>query len=300
MAIALVALLLAAQPAGAYAATPDDPYESMNRGFYAVHRALDAVIFGPAARAYKAVLPAQLRKGFHNMITNLKEPGIAANDLLQAHPARSGKTVVRFVVNSTVGLAGLFDFANPMGFPHHDNGFGTTAGRYNVQPGPYLFIPLVGPTNFRDFLGYIADAVTDPLAFQPFHDGQVIYARAIVDGLDQRAQADDQLRAIDDMSTDPYASLRSLFEQNRAGQIHDAVTGVTGSSEPDLDNFDDPGAAPPPAAAPAAEEKPVAFLAPDAAMDRMVEDMLARPLAPMTPKMLSALALPAVESPPAG
>ena len=151
-AIVLIALLLAAQPAGAYAATPDDPFESMNRGFYGFHRVLDAAIFGPAARAYKAVLPAQLRKGLRNMISNLKEPGIAANDLLQAHPDRTVKTVARFAINSTIGFAGLFDFAHDMGMPHHDNGFGATAGRYNIQPGPYLFIPLVGPTNIRDLL----------------------------------------------------------------------------------------------------------------------------------------------------
>src|SRR5271170_553207 len=166
-AIVVVALLLAAQPAGAYAATPDDPFESFNRGMYAVHRALDAVIFGPAARAYKHILPEQLRKGFRNVVTNLKEPMIAANDLLQAHPTRMVHTVARFTINSTIGVAGIFDFAHNMGFPHHDNGFGATAGRYNVQPGPYLFIPLVGPTNFRDFLGYIADTVTNPLAFEP-------------------------------------------------------------------------------------------------------------------------------------
>ncbi len=282
-AIALVATLLVLQPLGAYAATPDDPLESMNRGFYAVHRVLDDAIFGPAARAFKAILPAELRKGFRNMISNLKEPAIAANDLLQAHPTRTAKTVGRFVVNSTIGLAGVFDFAYDMGLPHHDNGFGTTAGRYNIQPGPYLFIPLIGPTNFRDLLGYIADAVTDPLAFQPFHDGQVIYARAIVDGLDQRAQADDQLRAIDNMSTDPYASLRSLFEQNREGQIADAIAGREGSAELQLQDFDDPGAAPAkpsPAAKP--EGKPVAAMAPGGAVDRAVEALLDRPLAPMT------------------
>jgi phospholipid-binding lipoprotein MlaA len=297
--IALVALLLAAQPAGAYAATPDDPFETMNRGLYAVHRALDSVIFGPAARAYKHVLPAQLRKGFRNVINNLKEPGIAANDLLQAHPTRTVKTVTRFVVNSTIGVAGVFDFAYDMGFPHHDNGFGATAGRYNVQPGPYLFIPLIGPTNFRDLLGYIADAVTDPLAFQPFHDGQVIYARAIVDGLDQRAQADDQLKAIDDMSTDSYASLRSLFEQNRAAQIHDAMTGISGSSQPQLDDFDDPGASPAGPVSPPPPGTPAPAPSPSAAIDSMVDAMLERPLAPMRPE-LSSGALVAVESPRAG
>jgi phospholipid-binding lipoprotein MlaA len=288
-AIALVALLLAAQPAGAYAATSDDPFEHVNRGMYAFHRGLDSVIFGPAARAYKAVLPAALRKGIRNVITNLKEPMIAANDLLQAHPTRTAHTVARFTINSTIGILGVFDFANNLGFPHHNNGFGATAGRYGVQPGPYLFIPLIGPTNFRDLLGYVADAVTNPLGFEPLKDGQVIYGRAIVDGIDQRAEADDQLKAIDDMSTDPYASLRSLFEQNRAAEISEAVTGKPGSAEPPLDDFNDPGAAPP-AAAPISPPppgtpapKPAAALAPGGALDRMVEALLDKPLAPMAP-----------------
>ena len=281
-AIALVALIIAVQPAGAWAATPDDPYEGMNRAFYAIHRALDSAIFGPAARAYKAVLPAQLRKGFRNVITNLKEPSIAANDLLQAHPDRTARTVARFVVNSTIGIAGLFDFAHDMGFVHHDNGFGATAGRYGVQPGPYLFIPFVGPTNIRDLLGQIADTATDPLGWRPFNDGQVIYARAILDGLDQRAEADAQLTAIDNMSTDPYASLRSLFEQNRAAQIQDARTGVTGSAEPSFDLLEDPGGTPAdPGATPAdpgaGPAKPAAMLE-----NRMIDQMLARPLAPHT------------------
>jgi len=306
-AIALVVLLLALQPAGAYAATPDDPFEHANRAMYALHRGLDSVIFGPAARAYKAVLPAALRKGIRNVITNLKEPMIAANDLLQAHPTRTAHTVVRFSINSTIGILGIFDFAHDLGFPHHNNGFGATAGRYNVQPGPYLFIPLIGPTNFRDLLGYIADAVTNPLGFEPLKDGQVIYGRAIVDGIDQRAEADDQLRAIDDMSTDPYASLRSLFEQNRAAEISEAVTGKPGAAEPQLDDFNDPGAAanppapvsPPPPGAPEPPAKPAAALAPGGAIDRMVDALLDKPLAPMTPDLSSGALVPR-ESPQAG
>ncbi len=305
-AIALVALLTVAQPMGAYAATPDDPFEPFNRGMYAAHRVMDGLIFGPAARAYKAILPAKVRKGLRNVINNLKEPAIAANDLLQAHPTQTAKTVVRFAINSTIGIGGVFDFAHDMGFPFHNNGFGATAGRYNVQPGPYLFIPLIGPTNFRDFLGYIADAVTNPLGFEPFTDGQVIYARAIVDGLDQRAEADAQLRQIDQMSTDPYASLRSLFEQNRAAQIQDAITGVAGSAQPQLLDFDDPAAAgtpaqpisPPPPDKPAKSDQPAAELAPGGALDQMVDSMLARPLV-LTTEQPSGAIMP-VESPQAG
>jgi phospholipid-binding lipoprotein MlaA len=267
--------MLIVAPSLARAGTPDDPLEPFNRGMYAIHRGLDQAIFGPAARAYQAVLPALLRKGLRNLINNLKEPGIAFNDLLQAHPARAAKTSARFVINSVAGVGGLLDIAANAGLPHHDNGFGATAGRYGVQPGPYLFIPFIGPTSFRDLLGQAADIATDPLGWQPYRNGEVIYARAIIDGLDQRADADAQLKAIDDMSTDPYASLRSLYEQNRASQISDAISGVTGSAEPQLQEFDDPGAKPAP---PAAATPPPAAPAPGAAIDSHIDDMLARPL----------------------
>jgi phospholipid-binding lipoprotein MlaA len=184
------------------------------------------------------------------------------------------------VINSTVGVGGLMDIAYNAGLPHHDNGFGTTAARYGMKPGPYLFIPFIGPTNFRDILGQAADMATDPLGWQPFRDGQVIYARAIVDGLDQRAEADVELKAIDDMSADPYASLRSLYEQNRAVQVQEAITGVPGSATPSFDELEDPGASPA-APAPAAPPQPPAAsppVQPTAAIDRAVDAMLGRPL----------------------
>jgi phospholipid-binding lipoprotein MlaA len=274
-ACALAAAILVAAPATGRAATPDDPLEGFNRGLYAIHRGLDQWIFRPAAKAYVAVLPQPLRKGLRNLINNLKEPGIAFNDLIQAHPLRAGKTSARFVINTTAGLGGLMDVAHDAGLPYHENGFGATAGRWGMTPGPYLFIPFIGPTDFRDLLGSLADFATDPLGWQPFRNGQVIYARAIVDGLDQRASADAQLQAIDDMSTDPYASLRSLYQQNRAAQIQEAITGEPGSAAPPLNDLDDPAAAPAPAA-PAAAPTPAAQ--PSAAIDRAVDDLLNRPL----------------------
>ena len=273
-ACAVAAAMLLAAPATGHAASPDDPLESFNRSMYVVHQTLDHWFFGPAARAYSTILPQPLRKGFRNLINNLKEPGIAFNDLLQAHPSRAGKTTARFIINSTAGLGGLMDFAYDAGLPHHDNGFGTTAARYGIQPGPYLFIPFIGPTNFRDILGQAADIATDPLGYQPFRNGEVIYARAIVDGLDQRAEADGQLKAIEDMSADSYASLRSLYEQNRAVQIQEAITGMPGSANPSFDDLQDPGAAPAPAKPPAAAPPP----SPSAAIDQQVQEMLARPL----------------------
>jgi phospholipid-binding lipoprotein MlaA len=286
--------MLLAYPAKSLAASPDDPFEPFNRGMYALHQGLDHVIFGPAARAYKTVIPKPIRQGIRNVIDNLKEPAIAFNDLLQAHPIRAGQTTGRFLLNTTAGVGGVFDVAKKVGIPHHDNGFGETAGRYNVGPGPYLFIPFIGPSNFRDLLGLTADIVTDPLGWIRVGQlrGEVLYARPVLDGLDLRAESDDQLKAIDDMSTDPYASLRSLFEQNRAAQIQDAISGTSGSATPPLDDLLDPGAAPAPAqpapvpAAPAVPPAPASQ--PSAILDRGVQDMLARPLRLVSGRTLEA------------
>jgi phospholipid-binding lipoprotein MlaA len=292
--------MLLVAPAPSHAASYDDPFEPFNRSMYFLHRGLDHYIFGPAARAYKAVLPKPVRKGIRNVIDNLKEPAIAFNDLLQAHPTRAGKTSARFIINSTVGIGGLMDIAYDAGIPHHDNGFGETAGRYNVAPGPYLFIPFIGPSNIRDLLGLTADIVTDPLGWVRVGQlrGEVLYARPVLDGLDLRAESDAQLKAIDDMSTDPYASLRSLYEQNRALQIQEAITGVPGSATPSFDELQDPGAspaAPGPAApttqAPAQPAPAAPEASPTAAIDRQVDEMLGRPL-----RLVSGVALEPVRA----
>src|SRR5579875_1195127 len=116
-ACALAAAMLLVAPATSRAATPDDPLEGFNRGLYAIHRGLDHWIFRPAAMAYETVLPQPVRKGLRNLINNLKEPGIAFNDLIQAHPMRAGKTTARFVINSTAGIGGLMDIAYDAGLP---------------------------------------------------------------------------------------------------------------------------------------------------------------------------------------
>jgi phospholipid-binding lipoprotein MlaA len=279
-ACAVAAAMLLAASGTAHAASPDDPLEPFNRSMFVVHQTLDHWFFGPAARAYAAVLPKPLRKGLRNLINNLKEPGIAFNDLLQAHPTRAGKTTARFLINSTIGLGGLMDMAHNAGLPFHENGFGATAGRWGITPGPYLFIPFIGPKNFRDALGDLADIATDPLGWQPFRNGQVIYARTIVDGLDERAEVDGQLKAIDDMSADPYASLRSLYEQNRALQIQEAITGMPGSAGPILEDLQDPGASPaaPAPSTPAPPQPAQPPASPSAEIDNHVVEMLARPL----------------------
>lgn len=206
-------------PSLAAAATPEDPWEPANRAFYGVHRWLDRVIFGHAPSIFRFI-PAPIRAAVRNVISNMGEPGVAANDLLQGHPGVSVKTLGRFTANTTLGLGGMIDVALNMGLPHHDNNFADTFGRWGAYPGPYVFVPLMGPTTVRDGLGSITDMLTDPFTWTRFaHRWTVIDARTVWSGVDQRTQADAQIQAIDNMSTDSYATLRSLYLQNRAQVI---------------------------------------------------------------------------------
>ena len=245
----LAAMVILAFPTMSAAATKGDPFEGVNRQGYAIHQFLDRAFLRPAAKIYRTLVPSPLRTGLRHVISNMGEPGVMANDVLQGHPVRAGKTLTRFLTNTTLGIGGLFDPAATAGLLHHDNGFGDTLGRYGVGPGPYLFVPLVGPSTLRDMLGRAADVAADPLFWTQFRQRTLIIdTRTVVDGLDQRDQADAQLKAIDAMSTDTYATLRSLYLQDRAAEIIDVTARGAGTAEPVLPDFDDPVAAPPPAA----------------------------------------------------
>jgi phospholipid-binding lipoprotein MlaA len=248
--IPVVFLLILAAPTASLAAPKEDPFEGANRHGYAIHQFIDRIILRPAARTYQALVPKPIRTGLRNVISNMEEPGVLANDLLQGHPVRAGKTLGRLVTNSTIGIGGLFDVAKHAGLSHHDNGFADTFGRYGVGPGPYLFIPLKGPSTIRDLVGGMADITTDPFAWARFRQRTLIIdTSTVVGGLDQRGEADAQLKAIDAMSTDSYASLRSLYLQSRAAEIADVTPGG-GAAEPELPAFDDPAPAAPPTGPP--------------------------------------------------
>jgi phospholipid-binding lipoprotein MlaA len=234
----------------AVAADKADPAEKLNRKLFSVHQFLDRVFFRPLAMAYKAVTPPPLRQGIENVISNLGEPVVAVNDVLQGHFRKAGGTTVRFVTNSTVGIGGLIDVAKAANLPHHDNGFALTLGRAGVKPGPYLFIPLLGPSTVRDAIGNGIDALISPYPW--FLRGSVetdyIVSKTVVGGLDTRASIDGEYTALLSDATDPYATLRSVYLQNQQSKIDDTGTGTAPPSA--LPDFDD--ATTPPAAGSAA------------------------------------------------
>jgi phospholipid-binding lipoprotein MlaA len=233
-----------------------DPFEHFNRKMFNAHEKFDAAVLRPAAMAYKHAVPKPLRSGIRNFLSNLTEPIVFLNDLLQLKPGRAIRTFGRFIFNSTLGLGGVLDIAKLPGLklPHRDNGFGDTLGYYGVKPGPYLFLPFVGPTDLRDLFGGQADGLVLPLAVgHPFDQLKYQIPKGVVSGLDQRAEADQDLQALFGSAVDPYATLRSVYLQDRAGEIR-ALHGKavveaqspldTSLSDPLADPLADPGGAP--------------------------------------------------------
>lgn len=209
------------------ARTPGDPYETFNRKNFRRQQTFDRAVLRPAALGYRHVVPKPARDGIRNAFSNLAEPLVFLNYVLQFKIGKAAETAGRFVVNSTLGIAGLIDVAKTRGIrlPHRANGLGDTLGFYGVKPGPYLFLPLVGPTTLRDLLGGQAEGFVLPVAVGvPFDRLEYQLPRAVLTGLDRRAEADAELKALFASAVDPYATLRSVYLQDRQGAI-DALKG---------------------------------------------------------------------------
>ena len=239
LAASVIGLLLIAIPVGAMAQTADadppyDPWMGVNRKIFAFSMGLDHLILAPIAHTYMAVIPSPVRGRVSAVVDNLSEPGVFLNDVAQGHPRRAGRTTARFALNSTVGILGIFDVAAKLNLPSHDADFGQTLGRYGAVPGPYLYVPLAGPSNIRDGLGRVVDLMVDPVALLTGGFKTTFgQARIGTEVVDTRARADGAFQALND-ATDPYVTARSAYSQNRAA----VVRAATGQVET-LPDFDD-------------------------------------------------------------
>jgi phospholipid-binding lipoprotein MlaA len=248
-------LALAAEPHPAPRAPPfkGDPWESFNRKGYAINMALDKAIIRPLALLSGQLTPGPIGKGLHNALTNLTEPVVAFNDLAQAKVGRAAEALGRLAINTTFGLLGVVDVAAHDGVKHHDNTFGDTLGRYGVEPGPYLFIPLIGPSDVRDLFGAGVDGAVDPINWARYdYRTEVAVVRGVLGGLEMRASADSDLRTLLQDAADPYATLRSTYLQSRQGEVDE------GRGLPALPDIDSPAApgetSPPPPETPSAPD----------------------------------------------
>ncbi len=199
----------------------NDPLEPTNRFFYKVNNTVDRYTLKPVAKAYVAVVPQPVRTGAHHLISNFASPTAFANDVLSAKPRRAGDTLMRFLINSTVGVAGIFDVADGWGYHAHDADGGLTLARWGVPDGPYLFLPLLGPSSPRTATGFGLDVALSPLTYVPRGYGLLTlnYALYGIGIVDARAQVLDALDQINRDALDPYATLRSLYRQHRAAQV---------------------------------------------------------------------------------
>ena len=202
----------------------NDPFEPTNRVFYAVNNAIDTVILRPAALAYRYAVPQPVRNGIHNMLANASSPVVLTNDALEGKPRRAGDTTMRFLINTTVGVAGIFDVAKNWGYPAHDADFGMTMAIWGAPEGPFLFLPVLGPTDPRDAAGFGVDIFIDPFTWMgtgPNHPGWTTFTwtRYGLTAVDQRERVLDATESIKKTALDPYATFRSLYRQHRHAQI---------------------------------------------------------------------------------
>jgi phospholipid-binding lipoprotein MlaA len=199
----------------------NDPLEPMNRYFFDLNNYADEILMKPLAGWYYIALPNFAQDGIRNAVNNVRTPVILANDLFQGEFERAGTTFGRFLVNSTMGLGGLFDVAEKMGLERHDEDFGQTMAVAGVNEGPYLVLPLIGPSNPRDAFGRIVDAFLDPMTYLTFFTnvGWINTTRNGLDIVDFRARNLQTLDQIKKGSLDYYATVRSLYRQRRADEI---------------------------------------------------------------------------------
>lgn len=199
----------------------NDPLEPMNRAIFDVNKTLDRNILKPVAIGYRDVVPADIRNSLRNFFNNVSSPVIFINDILQGQPGRAAETLMRFAINSTAGMLGLFDVAGEYGLERHKEDFGQTLAVWGVDEGPYLMLPVFGPSNVRDTAGRIADSFMNPFTYWAANN-DLTYAKiatTVVSGIDTRSRHIEELEDIEKNALDFYATLRSLYRQNRRSEI---------------------------------------------------------------------------------
>ena len=229
---ALAGLVLSAC-AGGPSTDPNDPYESWNREVFDMNMKLDRNVAKPLAKGYVAAVPEPARDGVHNFLGNLGQPVIFVDSVLQGEANNAADTFGRFFINTTVGVGGLVDMASKMGVPSHETDFGITLGRWGVGPGPFLMLPLLGPSDPRDLAGLGVDTAIDPRTWITYRSS-VYYNMGLgfLGLVDMRANNLDELDSLQRTSVDFYATTRNLYMQYRKAQVNKGQPDVQ-----DLPNF---------------------------------------------------------------
>ncbi len=214
---AVAALALVTGCATGPDANPRDPFEPFNRGVSSFNEAVDEAVLKPVATAYVEVAPSPVRTGVSNFFSNLTDLWSAANALFQLRPQEAGENLMRFSVNTVLGLGGVLDIASEMQIPRTRIDFGQTLGRWGAPPGPYLVLPLLGPSTVRDTAGLVVDAQADPVG-----DVDRVANRNVLTGLrvvDTRANLLGATTVLEGAALDKYSFTRDLYLNRRQSQI---------------------------------------------------------------------------------
>ncbi|MCC6763691.1 MAG: VacJ family lipoprotein [Deltaproteobacteria bacterium] len=218
----LIALALAAPAAARAEEQPGadyDPWQRMNRGIFWFNDQCDVYVLEPVAKGWDVVMPERAETSISNFFANLRFPVVMVNNLLQGKPGAAAIDVGRFMVNTSFGIAGLFDPATLWGLTKHNEDFGQTLGVWGVPPGPYLVLPLFGPSNPRDTAGMPVDYVLSitPLVLNSFW----WTGAGVVNVVNTRAQYLDEVRNAKEASLDYYVFARNAYYQRRTALVND-------------------------------------------------------------------------------
>lgn len=199
----------------------NDPLEPMNRAIFGFNQAVDKALLKPIAQGYRAAVPQYGRDRVRDFLNNLRSPLVLANDILQGNPDRAMQTLMRFAFNTGFGAAGLFDVASPGGIPYHDEDFGQTFAVWGLGEGPYLVLPIIGPSNPRDGVGLAVEWLADPFSNYMDNTGRdwAAWTRTGTAGVDKRESLLDTLDEVERTSLDYYSSIRALYRQRRDTEI---------------------------------------------------------------------------------
>lgn len=228
----LATLLIISGCATTQSVDVNDPLEGYNRVMYQFNDTVDRAIVKPIAKGYDTVVPDPISWGISNFFSNLNEITVILNDLLQFKFAQAFQDTGRFLLNSTVGVAGIFDVAGHAGYEKNDEDFGQTLGVWGVEPGPYVVLPFFGPRTFRDTVGLVGDIYTDPVTH--VEDTGARNALIATRVIDNRANLLSAEKVLDEAALDEYSYVRNAYLQRRLDLVYDG-----NPPEDDFDVFED-------------------------------------------------------------
>jgi phospholipid-binding lipoprotein MlaA len=214
----------------------NDPFEPVNRVIFALNDLLDTAVFDPISLVYTTIFPEVIRDHIGYVLRNLSEPIVLANNILQGEAQDAEDTLRRFLINSTVGVAGIFDVSTSLDIPYKKEDFGLTLACWGFDAGPYIVIPILGPSNVRDAGGRIVDFVGDPVNWVAYFGDSVFYSNSRTSAQIIDAKSDSEIIAELKKNIDPYATFRTWYSERRKHLIAKGDRQTLESPQPDDDD----------------------------------------------------------------